>query len=91
MTPFDMNNLTDDVTQLLIAAVVVLGPVWLIAQILKYRAGRRIHPAEVALVQQIARIADRMDQRLGTVERILDTETPAWRNPTGATYDRQTR
>jgi len=73
------NNMVDDGTAIIIVIVGVLGPIWLIGQIIKSKAGRNLNAADLALVEKITGIADRMETRMSTVERILDADSPAWR------------
>jgi len=71
--------------------VCVLGPIWLIGQFIKSRAANRLSSVDAAVIAQIAQIADRMDRRMEAVERVLDSDTPAWRNSseTGGQYERR--
>ncbi len=68
----------------LILFLVVVVPIWLV---LHYRANRRPAPSlgspsqdgEVADLWQTAR---RMEERIRTLERILDADAPNWRGRT---------
>ena len=77
----------DDVTAMIIVAISVGGCFWLIAQVLKHRAAAKIPPAEAAMLEQINRIAQRMEGRMNAVERILDAEAPAWRGQSAGGSD----
>jgi len=86
------NNMVDDGTAIIIVIVGVLGPVWLIGQIIKSKAGRNLNAADLALVEKITGIADRMETRMTTLERILDADSPTWRQTTpesGGKYERK--
>lgn len=94
MSPSDVaafSNLVDDLTAVVIVAICVIGSFWLIAQIIKSRTGKKLAPAETAMLEQMMRIAERMDSRMNAVERILDADAPTWRNelPTGGGNDKR--
>lgn len=86
------NNLSDDFTTIIIVTICVLGPIWLVGQIIKSKAGRNLTATDLALVEKITSIADRMETRMTTVERILDADSPAWRQTNselGGNYERK--
>jgi phage shock protein B len=65
----------------LIVFLVVVVPVWLI---LHYRSKRSSSPNADALgadgeVTELWQTARRMEERIRTLERILDADTPSWR------------
>ena len=76
------------ITTIFIVIFGITAPVWLLAQYMKHRGARRIGPDEIAILDRISRIADRMDQRMAAVERILDADSPSWRDSGGATGGR---
>ena len=68
---------------LLVPAVlfmVVVAPIWLV---MHYRSKRRGQAAlsgeERAELERLTDLADRMGERIETLEAILDAETPDWR------------
>lgn len=69
----------------LIVFLVVVVPVWLF---LHYRSKRELPPpAEVAgggdgEIAELWQTARRMEERIRTLERILDADTPNWRGRT---------
>ncbi len=72
--------MTDDITAVLLAVTVILGPLWIILHyVSKMRGNRRISAAEEAAYAQLSQTASRMEQRMATLERILDAEVPNWR------------
>jgi phage shock protein B len=86
------NNMSDDLTAIIIVTICVLGPIWLIGQIIKSKAGRNLNAADIALVEKITGIADRMETRMTTLERILDADSPTWRQTNselGGKYERK--
>ena len=71
------------VAVLLIPAIlfmVVVAPVWLV---MHYRSKRRGQAAlsgeERAELEKLTGLAERMGERIETLEAILDAETPDWR------------
>jgi len=58
-----------------------LAVVWIIfRRPRRHGEGASFAPQEQAALEDLARIADRMDQRLTTLEKILDAEDPKWRD-----------
>jgi len=61
--------------------MIFVAPVWVI---MHYRSkgqkGAGISEAEHARIQELSKIADKMMERIETLESILDQETPEWRN-----------
>ena len=60
--------------------MVVVAPIWLV---MHYRTKRRAQVAlsgeERAELERLTDLADRMGERIETLEAILDAETPDWR------------
>ncbi len=60
--------------------MVVVAPIWLV---MHYRSKRRAQAAlsgeERAELERLTDLADRMGERIETLEAILDAETPGWR------------
>jgi phage shock protein B len=70
-----------DITTILLAVFVVFGPAWLLFRFLgQLVASRGLNKRDAAALDQIAAIATRMESRMDAVERILDADSPAWRN-----------
>lgn len=71
--------------EILIAPVIifmlVVAPIWLI---LHYRSKRQISQGfseeEYTQLSELSELADKMADRIKTLEAILDAETPEWRN-----------
>ena len=61
--------------------LVFVAPVWLV---LHYRSKRQqgttLSEAERRELEDLAAAAERMTERIATLERILDVEAPDWRN-----------
>jgi len=73
------------VEEILVAPVIifmiVVAPIWLI---LHYRSKRQISQGfseeEYIQLSDLSELADKMADRIKTLEAILDAETPDWRN-----------
>jgi phage shock protein B len=73
------------VEEILVAPVilfmVVVAPIWLV---LHYRSKRQISQGfseeEYIQLSELSELADKMTDRIKTLEAILDAETPDWRN-----------
>jgi phage shock protein B len=73
--------MSDNITAVLICAVVVLGPVWIIFHYaFKTRNSRQMNTADAAAFEDLSRTAARMESRMEVLERILDAEVPSWRS-----------
>jgi phage shock protein B len=61
--------------------LLVVAPIWLI---LHYRSKRQISQGfseeEYIQLSELSELADKMADRIKTLEAILDAETPDWRN-----------
>jgi phage shock protein B len=60
--------------------MVFVAPLWIIFH---YRAQRRqateVSPEEQATTETLTRVAERLEERVATLEKILDVEQPRWR------------
>jgi phage shock protein B len=73
------------VEEILVAPVilfmVIVAPIWLV---LHYRSKRQISQGfseeEYIQLSELSELADKMTDRIKTLEAILDAETPNWRN-----------
>jgi phage shock protein B len=73
--------MSDNLCAVLIVTIVILGPVWIVFHYgSKARNGRALNANDSALLDQMAGTAQRLEQRVATLERILDSEIPAWRS-----------
>lgn len=65
--------------------LVFVAPIWLV---LHYRSKRQqgasLSDAERRELEELARSAERMTERIATLERILDVEAPHWRQEAGS-------
>ncbi|GIU07699.1 phage shock protein B [Shewanella sp. c952] len=64
----------------IIIFMIIVAPIWLI---LHYRSKRQVSQGltdeEFAQLNELIAKADKMSQRIETLEAILDTEAPQWR------------
>lgn len=75
----------EDIIGIIIAPIIVfmviVAPIWLI---LHYRSKKQINQGlseeEYATLQELADRAEKMADRIHTLESILDAEAPQWRN-----------
>ena len=75
----------EDVVGIIVAPIIIfmifVAPIWLI---LHYRSKKHISQGltedEYATLQDLANRADKMADRIHTLESILDAEAPQWRN-----------
>ncbi len=69
------------VTAPLIIFLIFVAPIWLI---LHYRSKKQVNQGltseEYASLQELADKAEKMSDRIKTLEAILDSEAPEWRN-----------
>ncbi len=70
----------DNLTAVLIVLIAVLGPIWIVFHYkAKATRGAQLSAGEAAMVENLGQTAMRLEQRVATLERILDAEVPAWR------------
>ncbi|ABV87988.1 shock B family protein [Shewanella pealeana ATCC 700345] len=65
----------------IIIFLIIVAPIWLI---LHYRSKRQVSQGlteeEFSQLNELIAKADKMSQRIETLEAILDSEAPQWRN-----------
>lgn len=65
----------------IIIFMLIVAPIWLI---LHYRSKKQISQGlsdeEYIQLEELSELADKMGDRIKTLEAILDAETPDWRN-----------
>jgi phage shock protein B len=72
----------DNLTNLLGLIVILGGLVCLRYLKLRMKTGGQLNAEETAAMERMAQTAQRLEQRVATLEQILDTEVPNWRgNP----------
>ena len=58
----------------------VVAPIWIIAHYAtRWRATKSLSSDEEQLLEELWQSAERMEQRINALERILDTEVTDWR------------
>ncbi len=76
-------SLTGLLFPLLVLFMVIVAPLWIIIHYAtRNSANRRISSKDEALLEELNENARRMEDRIRTLERILDADTPEWRNRT---------
>lgn len=64
----------------LVLLTVVVAPVWIIAHyITKNRALKTLSPEDEVLLSDLWQTAKKMEERIQTLEKILDSQAPDWR------------
>ncbi len=59
----------------------VVAPIWvLLHYITRWKSTKTISNEDESLLADLWESAERIDQRLTNIERILDAEAPDWRN-----------
>jgi phage shock protein B len=75
------NNVEEILVAPVIIFMIIVAPIWLI---LHYRSKRQISQGfseeEYTQLSELSELADKMADRIKTLEAILDAETPDWRN-----------
>jgi phage shock protein B len=61
----------------LILFLVIVAPIWIIAHYTtRWRMAKSLSPEDEKQFAELWRIAERMDERMANLERILDAEAP---------------
>lgn len=67
----------------LLLFMVIVAPIWLILHYAtRNSANRRLNTKDEALMEDLHDTARRMEERIHTLERILDADSPNWRDRT---------
>ncbi|MDZ7790603.1 MAG: envelope stress response membrane protein PspB [Xanthomonadales bacterium] len=67
----------------LIVFMVIVVPIWLILHYAtRNSANRRLNSKDEALMEELHENARKMEERIHTLERILDADSPRWRDRT---------
>lgn len=67
----------------LIVFMVIVAPIWLILHYAtRNSANRRLNSKDEALMEELDENARKMEERIHTLERILDADSPKWRDRT---------
>lgn len=66
-----------------ILLVTVVMPVWIVFHyVTKWRTQRGLSAQDERLLAELWDIANRLETRIHTLERVLDAEAPGWRDKT---------
>lgn len=67
----------------IIVFLVIVAPIWLILHYAtRNSANRRLNSKDEALMEDLHDTARKMEERIHTLERILDADSPNWRSRT---------
>lgn len=65
----------------LILLLAVVAPIWIIAHyVTRWRTAKTLTGEDEKLLRALWQDAAKMEERIKTLERILDAETPGWRD-----------
>lgn len=68
---------------ILILFMTIIAPLWIIFHfITKNREMNRLKPEDEKMMSELWESARRMDERIQTLEKILEAEAPGWRGRT---------
>ena len=66
-----------------ILALTIVAPIWIVSHyVTKWRLAKGLSSDEAQTLEDLWRIAQRMEQRVKTLEAILDENAEGWRNNT---------
>jgi phage shock protein B len=75
----------DTLVPIVVVGILFLGLPWLIFHyVTQWKKNGGLTPEDERLLDDMHDMARRLDERLGTLERILDSQDPAWRPRQGA-------
>ncbi|MSP66661.1 MAG: envelope stress response membrane protein PspB [Alphaproteobacteria bacterium] len=58
----------------------VVAPIWIVAHyVTRWRMAKSLTSEDERLFAELSQSADRMERRLNNLERILDADSPDWR------------
>lgn len=64
----------------LMVFLVIVAPIWIVAHYLtRWRTAKTLSAEDERLLAELRELADKMESRVNTLERILDAESPHWR------------
>ncbi len=71
----------DFIFPLLVLFVLIVMPIWLVMHYTtRNSANRRLNSKDEALLEELNDSARRMEDRIRSLERILDADSPEWRS-----------
>jgi phage shock protein B len=63
-----------------ILIITVVVPLWIIFHyVTKWKTSKGLSPEDEKMLSEIWESANKMEERIVTLERIMDIETPTWR------------
>jgi len=66
----------------LILFLVIVAPIWIIAHyVTRWRTAKTLSPEDERQFAELWRMAERMEERIDSIERILETEGPGREQP----------
>ncbi len=63
-----------------VLALVVVAPIWIVAHyVTKWRAARTLSREDERALGEMWETAQKLQERIDTLERVLDAQAPGWR------------
>lgn len=73
--------MTEAIQLAVIGAVFIVAPLAILGHyVTEWRKSRGLSAQDEATLEELRRTADKLDDRLASMERILDDEVPDWRS-----------
>ena len=64
----------------LLVFVVFVAPIWIIAHyVTRWRTAKTLSAEDEKLLGDLWQVAERLEKRIDSIERILDADSPEWR------------
>lgn len=74
----------------LILLLSVVAPIWIVAHyVTRWRSAKTLTGEDEKLIQELWESASRMEDRIRTLENILDAEAPHWRDGVAGNADEE--
>ncbi len=71
----------EDLIVIPVLFMLVVAPLWLILHYsFRFKAARSLSRADEETLAELWRLSETLEQRIETLETILDAESPGWRN-----------
>lgn len=75
--------MSDNMVGIIIVFLVIVAPIWLFLHYgTKRRQAQGLTREDEKMLSELWQLANRMESRVNTLESILDSQTPGWRNKT---------
>ncbi len=80
-TAAENSDMLEDLIVIPILFMLVIAPLWLILHYsFRFKAAKSLSHADEETLAELWRQSEKLEQRIETLETILDAEAPGWRN-----------